>query len=84
MLANGVIKIERRFVWLFHCRRHSNGIAGSAVCSFNLTAINAAFNGPFKHQATVGSEWVRYSPPHQLNHGHCQRQDPNQILDSSR
>ncbi|XP_060837417.1 semaphorin-5A isoform X2 [Rhopalosiphum padi] len=62
----------------------SNGIAGSAVCSFNLTAINAAFNGPFKHQASVGSEWVRYNPPHQLNHGHCQRQDPNQILDSSR
>ncbi|XP_050547311.1 semaphorin-5A-like [Daktulosphaira vitifoliae] len=63
----------------------SNGIAGSAVCSFSLTAINAAFNGPFKHQATVDSEWARYTPPnHQPNHGQCQRQDPNQILDSSR
>lgn len=36
-----------------------NSIAGSAVCAFNMTAINAAFNGPFKHQETMNSAWER-------------------------
>lgn len=36
-----------------------NGIQGSAVCAFKLSAINAAFNGPFKHQETTSSTWER-------------------------
>lgn len=34
-----------------------NSIPGSAVCLFNLTAINMAFNGPYKHQQTISSAW---------------------------
>ncbi|XP_018916719.2 semaphorin 5c [Bemisia tabaci] len=36
-----------------------NSIPGSAICAFNLTAINAAFNGPFKYQSSVGSAWEK-------------------------
>ncbi|CAB0012983.1 unnamed protein product [Nesidiocoris tenuis] len=36
-----------------------NSIAGSAICAFNMSAINAAFAGPFKHQATSTSTWEK-------------------------
>lgn len=31
-----------------------NHIAGSAICAFNMSAINDAFSGPFKHQRHAG------------------------------
>ena len=34
-----------------------NSIHGSAICSFNITSIHAAFAGPFKYQDSVGSAW---------------------------
>ncbi|CAH1153476.1 unnamed protein product [Phaedon cochleariae] len=34
-----------------------NSIAGSAICAFNLTAINYAFDGSFKHQQDMDSAW---------------------------
>ncbi|KAL1122703.1 hypothetical protein AAG570_003030, partial [Ranatra chinensis] len=49
-----------------------NSIAGSAVCAFNMSAVEAAFGGPFKHQKSAGSAWERRSidlpqpPDHQL------------------
>lgn len=36
-----------------------NSIHGSAVCAFNLTSIDAAFAGQFKHQDTPTSTWER-------------------------
>lgn len=38
---------------------YRNSIAGSAICSFNMSSINAAFNGPFKYQETMNSAWER-------------------------
>lgn len=60
-----------------------NSIPGSAICSFNLTAIQTAFNGPFKHQATVGSAWERHMSPHS-RHSQCHETAPHQLLESSR
>ncbi|XP_039283043.1 semaphorin-5B [Nilaparvata lugens] len=48
-----------------------NSIAGSAICSFNLTAIQAAFNGPFKHQETSGSAWERSVSHQHTRHAQC-------------
>lgn len=36
---------------------YRNSIQGSAICAFNLSAINAAFSGPFKYQETPSSIW---------------------------
>ncbi|KAL8604253.1 hypothetical protein ACOMHN_023623 [Nucella lapillus] len=37
-----------------------NSMAGSAVCAYNMTAIEEAFNGPFKHQKDSLSAWIRH------------------------
>lgn len=60
-----------------------NSIPGSAICSFNLTAIQTAFNGAFKYQSSVGSAWERYLPagPRQSQ---CQQTTQNHLLQSSR
>lgn len=42
----------------------NNGIHGSAVCAFNLSAINAAFDGPFKFQEHIDSNWKDVNTPH--------------------
>lgn len=51
----------------------SNGIAGSAVCSYNLSAINTAFNGPFKSKENT-SEWTRVTPIQGQYPGRCENQ----------
>lgn len=38
---------------------YRNSIHGSAICAYNLSAINSAFAGPFKHQETSSSSWER-------------------------
>lgn len=48
----------------------SNSITGSAVCAFNLSAINAAFQGSFHHQETPSGPWQPYKPQHQ-HHSEC-------------
>jgi hypothetical protein len=35
-----------------------NGLHGSAVCTFDLNAVHAAFDGKFKEQATSTSAWL--------------------------
>lgn len=35
----------------------TNSITGSAICAFNLTAINDAFSGSFKYQKHIGGPW---------------------------
>ena len=49
--------------------RYSNAIAGSAICAFNMSAIESAFNGPFKNQEHSGAAWERMSVAH--NRQHC-------------
>lgn len=36
----------------------TNGLMGSAICSFHIDAIQEAFRGKFKEQATSSSAWL--------------------------
>lgn len=36
----------------------TNSISGSAVCAFRLQDITDVFNGPFKEQRDMGSNWM--------------------------
>ncbi|XP_019865782.1 semaphorin-2A [Aethina tumida] len=36
----------------------TNGLMGSAICSFSISDIQAAFNGKFKEQASSSSAWL--------------------------
>ncbi len=47
-----------------------NDIAGSAVCSFNLSAVEAAFAGPFKTQSRPDSTWGPQDDDH--SHFECE------------
>ncbi|XP_022912170.1 semaphorin 5c [Onthophagus taurus] len=47
-----------------------NGIGGSAICAFNLTAIEATFMGPFKYQEHSNSTWEK-RPSNYQNHFEC-------------
>ncbi|XP_066909269.1 semaphorin 5c [Halyomorpha halys] len=58
-----------------------NSIPGSAVCAFNMSGIEAAFAGPYKHQATVGSAWERQGPTRPR---HSQCSGATTLLDSTR
>ncbi|BET01798.1 Sema [Nesidiocoris tenuis] len=57
-----------------------NSIAGSAICAFNMSAINAAFAGPFKHQATSTSTWEKKI----VNSQHSSCSGAQALLDSTR
>ncbi len=48
-----------------------NSIFGSAVCSFNLSSIEAAFKGPFKVQDNPDSTWKSEDADH--SNFECQR-----------
>ncbi|XP_071451288.1 semaphorin 5c-like [Hetaerina americana] len=45
-----------------------NSIAGSAICAFNVSSIEEAFRGRFKHQADPGSAWEPSHSPHIRTH----------------
>nr|CAD7441943.1 unnamed protein product [Timema bartmani] len=62
-----------------------NSIPGSAICAFNMSAIESAFSGPFKHQSSSGSAWEPHHPPHKRNF-ECQSapSHSHQLLDSSK
>lgn len=36
----------------------SNAIGGSAICAYNMKDILSAFEGTFKHQETMNSNWL--------------------------
>lgn len=57
-----MIGIKFHTVTLFFISR--NSIHGSAVCAFNMSAINTAFDGPFKFQDSMLSAWSRRELPH--------------------
>ncbi|RZC38554.1 semaphorin-5A, partial [Asbolus verrucosus] len=48
----------------------SNSIAGSAICAFNLTAIEAAFAGPFKYRENMDNAWGKHYVQHR-DHFNC-------------
>ncbi|KAK4320514.1 hypothetical protein Pmani_008631 [Petrolisthes manimaculis] len=48
-----------------------NGLMGSAVCLFNMTAVNASFDGPFKYQSDPSSAWEPVTADN--NHFRCHK-----------
>ncbi|KYQ51466.1 hypothetical protein ALC60_09464, partial [Trachymyrmex zeteki] len=63
-----------------------NGIAGSAICAFNMSAVVASFNGPFKYQENAGAAWERRPVAHH-NRQRCGSSSdtaPHQIMDNQR
>lgn len=61
-----------------------NSIPGSAICAFNLTAIDSAFAGAFKYQEHMGSSWDKYFVHHR-DHFECKRSMPsNHLLETSK
>ncbi|KAL6262936.1 hypothetical protein P5V15_005724 [Pogonomyrmex californicus] len=61
-----------------------NGIAGSAICAFDMSAVAASFNGPFKHQENAGAAWERRPITHR-HHQSCgplSSTNPQQVIDS--
>ena len=51
-----------------------NSIAGSAICSFNISAIDDTFKGPFKRQEGSDSTW---KPIQVSDHSHFECQGSN-------
>lgn len=47
---------ERKFYAVFSTS--TNGLMGSAICSYSLDSIQEVFNGKFKEQATSSSAWL--------------------------
>ncbi|KAL0132032.1 hypothetical protein PUN28_000065 [Cardiocondyla obscurior] len=63
-----------------------NGIAGSAICAFNMSAVASSFNGPFKHQENAGAAWERKPVDHH-NRQHCgsaSNAATHQLMDNQR
>ena len=60
-----------------HC---SNGVAGSALCAFNMTAVNTSFNGPLKYQTGANSVWSPVTQP--LDHYRCNYNDSDIVQTS--
>ena len=48
-----------------------NSIAGAAICNFNMTAVEDAFNGDFKYQSGSASSWSPARADHQ--HFQCKK-----------
>lgn len=62
----------------------SNSIAGSAICAFNLTSIDAAFAGPFKYQEHARSTWNKHYSQYQ-DHFECKASPrSSHLLESSK
>ncbi|KAL1492641.1 hypothetical protein ABEB36_010871 [Hypothenemus hampei] len=61
----------------------TNGIAGSSICSFNITSINAAFNGPFKYQSDMNSAWTNHDVSNK-DYLNCKSFQQNNLLETSK
>ena len=60
-----------------------NSIAGAAVCNFNMTAVEAAFNGDFKYQSGAASSWSPARADHE--HFQCRKNaDSDDLLASTK
>ncbi|KAM4013800.1 semaphorin-4A isoform 1-T5 [Anomaloglossus baeobatrachus] len=51
------------FYGVFNSQWQVGGSSSSAVCSFRLRDIEAAFNGNYKEQNKESSKWTRYTGP---------------------
>ncbi|XP_030746274.1 semaphorin-5B-like isoform X1 [Sitophilus oryzae] len=60
-----------------------NSIAGSAICAFDMSAIDEAFNGPFKYQHDMDSAWKPHNVPHR-EHLECKISKYNNLLETSK
>ncbi|XP_076262615.1 semaphorin 5c-like [Rhynchophorus ferrugineus] len=60
-----------------------NSIAGSAVCAFHMSAIDDAFNGPFKYQHDMNSAWTRQYVPNR-DHLDCKLSKHNNLIETSK
>ncbi|XP_011154550.1 semaphorin-5B isoform X2 [Harpegnathos saltator] len=50
----------------------TNSIAGSAICAFNMSAVIASFDGPYKYQQKSNSAWERvHDVAHDPNRQRC-------------
>ncbi|XP_018012193.1 semaphorin-5A [Hyalella azteca] len=58
-----------------------NGVAGSAVCAFNMTSVNRTFDGAFKHQSSPNSLWT--SVTDNQDHYRCRYQDTQRFTKSA-
>lgn len=75
------IKRSSIFAWnvlIFDSLTHRNlffrnGIAGSALCSFNMTSVNKTFDGAFKYQSSPSAAWMPLYD--NLDHYKCQYGD---------
>ncbi|XP_071970627.1 semaphorin-4A isoform X2 [Engystomops pustulosus] len=54
---------EAVFYGVFSSQWQVGGSSSSAVCSFRLSDIEAAFNGHYKEQNKESSKWTRYTGP---------------------
>lgn len=69
----------------------SNSIAGSAICAFNLTAIETSFAGPFKYRKNSDGEWGRHYVQHRdhfdckssIHSSHLLETSEYQLMDSA-
>ncbi len=55
------------YVFIFDRLCFRNGIKSSAVCVYDVKAIESAFSGPFKHQKTKDSIWEPFNQPLESN-----------------
>lgn len=56
-----------------------NSIHGSAVCAFNISAIQNAFSGPFKYQESQGQAWHQVYLPNRDYH-ECQADNAESVI----
>ncbi|XP_023224670.1 semaphorin-5A-like [Centruroides sculpturatus] len=62
---------------------NENSIYGSAICSYNLTAIHRSFNGPFKYQSNPMSSWEKQT--NAQKHFQCETfVDSQALIDSEK
>ncbi|GJQ69974.1 Sema-5c [Trypoxylus dichotomus] len=61
-----------------------NSIAGSAICAFNLSAVESVFSGPFKYQEQVNSTWDKHDSAYR-DHFECKpTTHGNHLIESSK
>ncbi|XP_022218068.2 semaphorin-5A isoform X1 [Drosophila obscura] len=61
--VQGMTYAESEHVLYATFRTSGTSIYGSAVCAFNLSSINEAFDGAFKHQEHADAAWTTVNTP---------------------
>ncbi|EDW35221.1 GL15685 [Drosophila persimilis] len=61
--VQGMTYAESEHVLYATFRTSGSSIYGSAVCAFNLSSINEAFDGAFKHQEHADAAWTTVNTP---------------------